>query len=172
MNDATGNPKTYLDEAAGDAAGAAGASVRRLQVVRTGLHHFGIPIENISTITAWREPTPLPFAPPSVLGVVSIEGRMLTVMDLRRLTAPEAEAIDAASEHIVALRGDEQLALAVEEIGETIELNSAELNAPQQVSSSVVAGVFHHDKTTIHLLNLKELFPAAIQGRERRRRRF
>jgi purine-binding chemotaxis protein CheW len=165
MNDATRNRETYLDEAAGD------ASLRRLQVVRAGSHHFGIPIENISTITAWREPTPLPLAPPSVLGVVSIEGRMLTVMDLGRLAA-EAEASDAASGHIVALRGDEQLALAVQEIGETIELNSAESNAPQQMSSSVVAGVFHHNKTAIHILNLKELFPAAIRGRERRRRRF
>lgn len=166
MNETTRNPETYFNEAAGE------ASVRRLQIVRAGSHHFGIPIENISTITAWREPAPLPFAPPSVLGVVSIEGRMLTVMDLARLTAAEAEASEVASGHIVALRGDEQLALAVEEVGETIEFNLAESNAQQQMSSSVVAGVFHHDETAIHILNLKELFPAAIQGRERRRRRF
>ena len=169
MNEATRNPETYLNEAAG------AASKPRLQVVRAGSRHFGIPLENISTIAVWREPTPLPFAPPTVLGVVCLEGRMLTVLDLVRLTAAEAEVNDAPSgpaRNIVALRGDEQLALAVEEVGETIELNSAESAAPQQMSSSVVVGVFQYNKTAIHILNLKELFPAAIQGRERRRRRF
>lgn len=167
MNDAIRNSETYLNEATGD------ASVRRLRVVRAGSHNYGIPTENISTIAAWREPTPLPFAPPSVIGVISLEGRMLTVMDLAELTRSQAEASDAASRsagHVVALRGDEQLALAVDEVGETIELHSDESNAQQQ-ASPIVRGILHHDNTAIQILNLKELFATAI-GRERRRRRF
>ena len=99
---------------------------------------------------------------------------MLSVMDLARLTSAEAEETDASGSagHIIALRGDEQLALAVDEVGESIELNPAELSAQRQMSSPVVVGVLHYEKTAVHILNLKELFAAAIHGRERRRRRF
>lgn len=89
--------------------------VRRLQLLRAGALQLGIFVEDIATIAGWRKPTPLPQAPESVLGVVSIQGRMLTILDL---------------------------------------------------------GVVLRDGSEINVLNLDELFAIAIQGRERRRRRF
>jgi purine-binding chemotaxis protein CheW len=169
MNEANRNPETYLDDLT------AQGSVRRVQVVRAGSRYLGIPTENISAIVVWREPTPLPDAPQSVLGVVSVQGRMLTVLDLARLTAGNADGNDAArgtAEHIVALRGDEQLALAVDEVSEVIELSSAESKRQTQMQASLLSEVFLHENREIKILSLKELFPAAIQGRERRRRRF
>jgi chemotaxis signal transduction protein len=164
MNEANRKPETYLDDETSE------GSVR-LQIVRSGSRYFGIPTENISTIVGWHEPTPLPDAPQSVLGVVSIEGRMLTVLDLARLTAGKADGNDAArEEHIVALRGDEQLALAVNEVNEVIESGLAESNMQRQMP--LVSKAFHHKNREIEILSLKELFPTAIQGRERRRRRF
>jgi chemotaxis signal transduction protein len=107
-----------------------------------------------------------------VLGLVSIEGRMLTVLDLSMLASGEAASSDAAREipgHLIALRGDEQLALAVDDVGETIELPAV---AIEETAGTLVLGVVHRDGAAINILNLKELFPTAIQGRERRRRRF
>jgi len=171
----TDNPETYLDEETAE------GSERRLQVVRSGSRYFGVPADEISSIVVWREPTPMPYAPQSVLGVVSIEGRMLTVMDLARLTAGEADVTHAAARvnaeriggHIIALRGDEQLALAVDEVGETIPFGETDSVIPQQqIRTTIVVGVFQRDEREINILDLKELFPTAIQGRERRRRRF
>jgi purine-binding chemotaxis protein CheW len=167
MSEANRNLETYFEDVTPE------GTVRRLQVVRAGSRYFGIPTENISTIAVWREPTPLPDAPQSVLGVVSIEGRMLTVLDLARLTAGEVDGKNASvAEHVIALRGDEQLALAIDEVSDVIELSSADSNTPKQMQSSLVSGVFHHENKEIEILSLKELFPTAIQGRERRRRRF
>ncbi|HEV2827532.1 MAG TPA: chemotaxis protein CheW [Pyrinomonadaceae bacterium] len=167
MNEENDNRQTYFDDVTAE------GSVRRLQIVRAGSRYFGIPPENISTIVGWQEPTPLPDAPRSVLGVVSIEGRMLTVLSLTTLTAGKADGNDAArEEHIVALRGDEQLALAVSEKSEVIELGLAESSPQRQMQTPLVSEVFHHENREIEILSLKELFPAAIQGRERRRRRF
>ncbi|HUS13166.1 MAG TPA: chemotaxis protein CheW [Pyrinomonadaceae bacterium] len=170
----TDNPETYLDEVTAE------GSERRLQVVRAGSRYFGIPTDEISTIVVWREPTPLPYAPQSVLGVVSIEGRMLTVMDLAKLTAGQADVTHAEARvnaerggHVIALRGDEQLALAVDEVGEMIPFREADSVIQQQeIRTTIVVGVFQRDEMEINILNLKELFPTAIQGRERRRRRF
>ncbi len=146
--------------------------IRRLQLLRAGGFQFGIFADDIATIAAWRKPTPLPQAPESVLGVVSIQGRMLTVLDLAALTDREATANNAKTQHLIALRGDEQLALAIGSLGETIEIAATDLSAKGETRGTLFLGVVHCDGLEINVLNLDELFPIAIQGRERRRRRF
>ena len=106
-----------------------------------------------------------------MLGVVSIQGRMLTVLHLEALPAPETFATNATA-HLIALRGDEQLALAVDSLGDTIELADADLDKGPEDMGTFVLGVLHREGSDIHVLNPKQLFPTAIQGRERRRRRF
>ncbi len=153
---------------------------RKLQLLQTGASQFGIFTDEIATIVAWREPTPLPRAPKSVLGVVSIEGRMLTVLDLAMLAGGEAASNNAARDipaHLIALRGDEQLALAVDAVGETIQLAATDLadfadSPAKETAGALVLAVMQHNGADVNILNLKELFPTAIQGRERRRRRF
>lgn len=172
-----------------DDAGGTKQANRKVQLVRAGASLFGVFADEIATIVAWRQPTPLPQAPKPVLGVVSIQGRMLTVLDLALLTGAENAQSDSGGEasgntlsnvtqkesdavhgSLVALRGDEQLALAVADVGESIELLDG-FTAPPE-NSKLLLGVLQRDATQIKILNLKALFPAAIQGRERRRRRF
>lgn len=148
---------------------------RTLQLVRAGSVQFGIFADEIATIVAWREPTPLPHAPKSVLGVVSIQGRMLTVLELTTLAGREAASSGATldnNRHVIALRGDEQLALAVDAIGETIQIAEGDVKPKQETAGTLIFGVLQLEDSEINILNVKELFPTAIQGRERRRRRF
>lgn len=145
--------------------------VRTLQLFRAGPHQFGVFEDEIATIAEWRDPTPLPHAPKSVLGVVSLQGRMLTVLDLAAFETQTASR-DKSRGHFLALRGDEQLALAVDALGETIEIPGHGFEEPQEGAGKFVLGLFSHQGTEIIILNTKELFPTAMQGRERRRRRF
>ena len=165
-NEEIDNPQNSLNEVS------AKGVVRKLQLFRTGAVHFGIFANDIAAIVAWREPTPLPHAAKSVLGVVSVQGRMLTVLDLARLTGHEAASNDARAQHLIALRGDEQLALAIEALGETVELAEDVVSAIQETGEPLVLGVLHREGAETNILNPKELFSTAIQGRERRRRRF
>ena len=165
-NEEIDNTQDSFDEAS------AKGVVRKLQLFRAGSFHFGIFTNDIAAIVAWREPTPLPHAAKSVLGVVSVHGRMLTVLDLATLTGHEAASSDAPAQHLIALRGDEQLALAIERLGETIEIAENDFNAKRETGEPLVLGVLHREGAETNILNLKELFPTAIQGRERRRRRF
>lgn len=157
-----------------DDAGSEGAH-RKLQLVHAGSSQFAIFADEISTIVAWQEPTPLPHAPGSVLGVVSIQGRMLTVLDLATLPGLEATFSDVPRKspgHIVALRGDEQLALAIEVPGVVILLASTESIARQDAVTKPVLGVLQREGAEIKILNLKGLFPIAIKERQRRQRQF
>ena len=165
-NEEIDNPQNSLNEVS------AKGVVRKLQLFRTGSFHFGIFANDIAAIVAWREPTPLPHAAKSILGVVSVQGRMLTVLDLARLTGHEAASNDARAQHLIALRGDEQLALAIQALGETVELAEDVVSAIQETGEPLVLGVLHREGGETNILNPKELFSTAIQGRERRRRRF
>jgi chemotaxis signal transduction protein len=165
-------PSTFAQELPG------GAS-RKLQLVRAGSSQFGIFAEQISAIVEWQEPAPLPQAPSSVLGVVSIQGRMLTVLDLAKLASGEAVLDDTPRKllrHLIALRGDEQLALAIEALGELVKLTPNESMTDsitkEETVTTPVLGVLQWEGAEIRILNLNGLFPAAIQGRQRRQRRF
>jgi chemotaxis signal transduction protein len=181
-NETSNNVQNYADAIA-----PAEQASRKLQLVRAGSSLFGVFADEIATVVAWRKPTPLPHAAKSVLGVVSVQGRLLTVLDLASLPGGEPARNDAPSDipnnapnkalgqtpgSLVALRGDEQLALAVDEVGESIELDDSSFNAQPEPAGKLVLGALQRDGVQIKILNLKELFPTAIQGRERRRRRF
>ena len=126
---------------------------QKLLSFRVGSRLFGVDESRVAMVANWREPTPLPHAPPAVMGIVSLQGRMLTVLDLRRLTGGES-ADNTTPQHVIALRGDEQLALAVDTVEGSIE-SPRDSNGPQ-----------------VEVINVSELFFLALQGRERRQRRF
>jgi len=147
-------------------------SKRDLKVVFAGSRKLGVFADEIETIADWRTPTPLPHAPKAVLGVVCIHGRMLTVLNLAALMGEGVVVALSSPSSIVALRGDEQLALAVDRAGENIAVGADELQEPKDDGRSVVLGFLDHGDESITVLNVRELFFAAIRGHERRHRRF
>jgi purine-binding chemotaxis protein CheW len=168
-NEASDNDRQSFDE------GSSKDELRRVQIVHVGSARFGIFAEDIATIVPWRQPAPLPQAPASVLGVVSVQGRMLTVIDLATLTSDETPSADAPADKfhgIVALRGDEQLALAVGAVGDIVRIAPSEIKPQPENEGAPVLGSLQLEGSDLNILYLRDLFTAAIQGRERRRRRF
>jgi chemotaxis signal transduction protein len=145
---------------------------RRVQLFRAGAFQFGVFEDEVATIADWRAPTPLPHAPESVLGVVSIQGRMLTVLDLALLAGSDSISAGAAYRYIIALRGDEQLALGVSELDETVEHPHPDSHVAAQDNERPGLEVLSRAGSLTKILNVADLFPAALRGRERRRRRF
>ena len=137
-----------------------------------GAVKFAVLADEITSIEDWRIPTPLPNAPDSVLGVVGIHGRMLTVLDLSRISGVSQGSANTengeAQKLLLALRGDEQLALVVDAEREAIDV-SDEIS---EIGSRDLITTVDHAGSSLHVLNPRQLFPSAIQGRERRRRRF
>jgi purine-binding chemotaxis protein CheW len=128
---------------------------------------LGVPDEMILEISYWTEPAPLPFAPPSVLGIVSLQGRMFTVVDAAVLLARKAATQNRS---IVALRGDEQLALAVDESLEVISINPDDV--VNETDRELIQGTLRLNGKQVLLLDIDSLFAGIIRGRERRRRRL
>lgn len=171
---------------------------RRLYVMRSGACLFAVYADEVEAASENLRPTPLPFAPAPVRGVVSQRGRIFTVIDPLLLLQPgvlstaATAAVDASTASlpapslmtqanaplIVALRGDEQLALSVERIESSIELfdeeddeRAADTTSNAAPGSPLLHRTIQHRAGAIALLDTAHLFEAAMRGVERRRRR-
>jgi len=147
---------------------------RELLLMRAGAHAFAVYSEEADGVAAWQEPAPLPHAPPAVLGVVCVRGRMRTVLDPAALLGAPAVAVGAHAggtpRLVVTLRGDEQLALAVDAADPFTPAAQA-LAPPPGAPAPFLRGTLLHDTQAVHLLDPAHLFDAATQGTERRRPR-
>jgi len=140
-------------------------NLTQIRLISVATHTLGLREDSVLKVIDWSAPTPLPFAPNTVVGIVSVQGRMFTVVDLRvLLEAPQQEG-----KQIIALRGAEQLALAVDESKSVIGVEGVlERDGP----SELFEGKVLVDGNEVSLLNPDALFAGVIRGRERRRRRL
>jgi chemotaxis signal transduction protein len=142
----------------------------RFRLIGVDSINLAVPEDQILMVVDWTEPTPLPFGPKAVFGVVCVQGRMFTVVNLNRLLRPDTDS-QVTARLILALRGDEQLALAVDTADNVIDLPVTRIEATEQSATGPTHAKFVHQGSDWQILNVDELFNALIQGRERRRRR-
>ncbi|MDQ1613240.1 MAG: hypothetical protein QOG00_3171 [Pyrinomonadaceae bacterium] len=187
------------------AARAHDATRRRLFLMRSGARLFAVYADEVEATAENLKPTPLPFAPTPVRGLVSQRGRILTLIDPLPLLPPVAPnapttgsttdaSINAQTNaptnaptetpatlpFVVALKGDEQLALSVESIEHEVELYDDEAEAATDDKASDATGAsvspllrrtIRYHTHAVALLDPARLFDAAMQGVDRRRRR-
>jgi hypothetical protein len=106
---------------------------------------------------------------------------MFTLLDSQALFGDHIAGAEQVSiaipsySFIIPLRGDEQLALASSDAPRAIEIYADEIGPPSgpkassQVWRAIVRGEHQEEMA---LLNLELIFNAAMQGADRRRRRF
>jgi chemotaxis signal transduction protein len=138
-----------------------------IRLLRVDDKTLGVREDVVLTVINWTTPTPLPFSPNTVHGIVSVQGRMFTVVDLRVLL--DGEGAQQNSKQIVALRGGEQLALAVDESNTVITADCGDVHND---ANSLFDAPVTFDGNDLQLLNPDGLFAAVMKGRERRKRRL
>lgn len=145
---------------------------RELLLARCGVRLVGVFADEADHVLAWKEPTPLPGAPQSVLGLVSVRGRISTVLDPLALLGERRKQMPASFAFIITLRGEEQLALAVERVERITEIFTDTIEPlAKAASANAVRGVLQTEGELAAVINTRELFTAALEGTERRRRR-
>jgi chemotaxis signal transduction protein len=151
---------------------------RELFALTAGGQVFAVNAEETDGVAEGLTPAPLPHAPAAVLGVVSVRGRMRTVLYPPALfTQPHAreEAREGATaaappRFVVALRGDEQLALAADSVEGVVVVNAETLSASDAPESPLLA-TLEREGRRVQVLDTSRLFGAAMRGTERRRPR-
>jgi purine-binding chemotaxis protein CheW len=137
---------------------------------------FAVFADQVDGTAEARTPAALPNAPPAVLGIVCMRGHMLTVLDPIAVLTGATLGWPDSLPSVIALRGDEQLALAAESCRDTITIAAEDIQPPTETnhegSETAVLGIARYAGEEITVLRVDNLFAAAVRRKERRRRRI
>lgn len=170
MSHAESQPKTHAD-----ASGPRQPVLRDLFIFDAGALVFAVSADEVDGTTESRVPAVLPNSPQAILGVVCVRGRMLTVIDPSVLITGQTLRWPRALPNVIALRGDEQLALVAQRCRDKITIEDTDIARPavtNEDSPSLLVGRVRYAGEEILVLDVNYLFASVMRQRERRRRRF
>lgn len=131
----------------------------RVLLFSVGREHYAMPIQDISLIIEDRPTTPVPSVPPFVAGIISLRGRIVTILDARTRLALGEEGVPEGAKIVVLDRGADQFGIRVDNIIHVLEVDRLAMEAPpegfHQGEREFVDGVFYYKGTAVAALDLE-----------------
>jgi purine-binding chemotaxis protein CheW len=122
---------------------------------------YALPLTEVREILKVPPITDVPRAPPDVLGILSLRGTVVTLVDLRRRMGLPESAFDRKTRVLVVRRGEEPMGLLVDAVTEVVRLEPAEIEerpaVPGARHAEYFAGVARPGGSLYVLLNLQTL---------------
>jgi purine-binding chemotaxis protein CheW len=122
---------------------------------------YAVSIEHLVEIIKPRDATLVPNADPTIIGIISLRGTMVTVIDVRRKLRHPPAAGGNDARVIVVERAGEILGFEVDRVLRVLKVDSAAVEPHPVVHSSelseAVRGVFRHANALTILLDLDKL---------------
>jgi purine-binding chemotaxis protein CheW len=141
----------------------AGEGGRRIEYLAFALagESYAVQIAYVAEILKPPPITEVPRAPRNVLGVVSVRGKLVTVIDLRRRFRLPESPIDRKSRILLADVGnDEQIGLLVDEVMQVYRLADAEIEPANVLGGDQpahIAGIGRPQGALLILLDLRPI---------------
>jgi purine-binding chemotaxis protein CheW len=150
--------------------------VREYLNVHVGEEEYGIDIRRIREIIKVRAPTEVPRAPGFVLGVISVRGVVLPVIDLRmRLKLDGRTAWSAQARFLIVAREEELFGLLVDEVRHVVRLSDDAIEPPPMLAGmelDFIDGIGRTEQKMVILLNMDAILRFDVmKGHEARRER-
>lgn len=160
-----GKRRNWADAARASSGTVEEEASRDLELLRFRLagEEYAVDIEKIVEIVPPRATTRVPNADPSIVGIMSLRGTIVTVFDLRRrLKHPRAgDGENADRRLIVVEREGETAGFLVDRVSRVVKLDPSELESHPVVSSAeqsdYVRGVFQAPDGLVILLDLERI---------------
>ncbi len=119
---------------------------------------YAVPVERVREIVRLRTITPIPRVPTEILGVITLRGEVVQVLDLRlRLGVPAPPP--TRTQRIVVLHGDEGevTGLLVDTVSEVLRVDESAIQLPATDDSAFVSSLCTRGETFVGLLNLEKV---------------
>lgn len=139
---------------------AASLTADQLVTVVVDDYVFGLPIGRVQDVFRLGAMTRVPLAPPDVLGLANLRGRVVTALDLRRRLGFPARSNDGQLA-VGVEAGAEQYGLVVDAVGDVVRLGHDSLMdaSPGMVGpwADVIRGVYRHEERLLIALDVDAL---------------
>jgi purine-binding chemotaxis protein CheW len=131
--------------------------VKRFVLFRAAQELFGIPIEAVVEVLRAQRPNPLPEMPPHILGLITLRGEVLPLVDIRKRFGLSPQP---ANERVVVVRSrGEKIGVVVDEVLEIAKFQEEELSEPPSIFKGLRAEYLtglakRKDGSVVILLNM------------------
>lgn len=127
--------------------------------VRIAGEQYGLPVDGVLEVAELGDVTPVPGAPPSVLGVRNLRGQLITVVDLARLFGLQGGS--PLERIVITEEGDRRAGLAVEAI-----LDVESVSQPTEAAESeYLRGAVLSDGQLVGIVDISAALDAVVRDR-------
>ncbi|MGU3359699.1 chemotaxis protein CheW [Methylobacterium sp. M6A4_1b] len=142
---------------------------RDFVTVFVGETMFGLAIDRVHDVFIPAGVTPVPLAPPEIVGLLNLRGRVVTALCLRRRLSMAPRTGDGAQMAIGLEQGGETFALIVDGVGEVLKLG-AETHEPVPINldarwRDLTLGVHRLDGRLLVILDVDALLAFGTNAR-------
>jgi purine-binding chemotaxis protein CheW len=96
---------------------------------------FALPVDVVQEVLMQQELTPVPHAPPYMIGLLNLRGQIMPAIDLRRRLGFAPHATGADLKQLVLKSSEGTFSVLVDEIGDVLELPDDGWRAPPETLS-------------------------------------
>jgi len=122
---------------------------------------FGIEVGRIQEVLSYQEMTPVPLAPPDVLGLINLRGQIVAAVDLRRRLGLSERAPGQRPVNVVVRDDNDVISLLVDEMGEVVEVGEESFELPPETmdrdSRVLIRGVHKLGRRLMHVLDAERV---------------
>lgn len=110
----------------------------RLCTFAVGNLLLGLPVDEVSEVVRGEQVTAVPLAPPAVIGLLNLRGRIVPAVDARTRFGLERRAADLDPVHVIVRALEEQISLVVDAMGDVVTVSRAgREDVPETVSPDI-----------------------------------
>lgn len=135
---------------------------------------FGIDVLQVQEVIRCTEITPIPLAPPDILGLINLRGKIITIINIKyRLEMNQdinylnLDAVELEKNYNIILNNNSELvSLIVDEIGDVVEVTDSEFEPPPATLKgrirSLLHGAYKLQDNFLLILNVEKLLAKNI----------
>jgi purine-binding chemotaxis protein CheW len=133
-----------------------------------GNETFGLEILRVQEIKGYSTITPIPNAPPHVIGLMNLRGAVIPIIDLRRKFGMPAVDYTKFTVIIVVTVGPKVIGLMVDAVSDVLDLAANEIAPPPEFDASVdvsyLTGLGTAGEQLVTLLDVDKLVSLGVQA--------
>ncbi len=122
---------------------------------------YGIDVMQIREVLRCPEISPVPGAPPYVLGIINLRGNMVAIIDTRSRFGLEPHELDDYSRIIILEAQDYMIGFMVDSVSEVAELNLASVepspDTGSQGGTQYISGLYNREDGLLILLDADKM---------------